>query len=958
MKMVTGWLVVLLCAPMASGQTVEGKFDRALALEKTTAHAPDNPIYAVMPLTVECWVKLPAELAENQILLANEIKTSGTHWAILVEKGTGKLCACTVAGKPHEIKSEARIADGRWHYVAMTREEESIKLYVDGNQVLDQKVEKHFFYSDTSPMTFGYNEEVAGQKGAVLDEVRISRGIRKIEGVPAEPFRSDRDTIALWHFDEPGTAKVFRDFSRTNNAVKLAERGAWAGISSNNNRWQAMEFGPFFSATFSLPYPGKNVTPKGVAVRLGQGRDAAVLFDTEMMRPSAAWTGEFIKLTPGREGLASHPTIPGAFAWGTIAGPGWGASAQFADPRPGQMGILPKDQAKYHGLYVHGERVVFSYSIGATKVLESCDLEANGEGRAFVRTLEVGPTGGPLYLRIADLPGAKGVVEMSLEANHPGTARLDKDGNTVAAMLVGLVDGGWEVSDGRIALKLNASAAPRRLKLLLWGGPSGAMGSFSGMYQTSGGPAALEPLTRGGPARYPQKLETRGVLGKGDGPYVVDTLTAPEENPWKSFLRFGGHDFFKNGDMAVCSVSGDVWVVSGVDAKLEKLSWKRYATGLHQPLGLKIVDEKVYVLGRDQITRLHDLNGDGEADYYENFNNDAYVTTNGHAYATNLDTDPEGNFYYTVCGDGTPTGGCLLKVAKDGSKLEVFATGLRNPNGMGVSPSGVVTAADNQGDWVPASRIDIAKRGSFLGYQPMSKMKPPPTHAGRPLCWMPQNVDNSSGGQCWVTSDKWGPFKGKMLHTSYGAASLLLVLEEEVNGQAQGGVYRFSLSFATGIMRGRFSPVDGQLYVSGMRGWQTAGSKSGALQRVRYTGKPVRMPAELNVHKNGVKLTFTCELDPGVAADKDAYTVLVWNYRWTGNYGSRHYSVQDPQKQGYDTLEIKSVKVSEDKRSVFLEIPEIKPVMQMQIGYGIDAADGTIVKGDVFSTIHELQPEK
>ena len=86
------------------------------------------------------------------------------------------------------------------------------------------------------------------------------------------------------------------------------------------------------------------------------------------------------------------------------------------------------------------------------------------------------------------------------------------------------------------------------------------------------------------------KIAKDGELQATDGPYAVDTLTAPDDNPWHSFLRFGGHDFFKNGDCAVCSVSGDVWVVSGIDDKLENLKWRRFATGLFQPLGLKTLE--------------------------------------------------------------------------------------------------------------------------------------------------------------------------------------------------------------------------------------------------------------------------------------------------------------------------------------------------------------------------------
>ena len=77
-----------------------------------------------------------------------------------------------------------------------------------------------------------------------------------------------------------------------------------------------------------------------------------------------------------------------------------------------------------------------------------------------------------------------------------------------------------------------------------------------------------------------------------------------------------------------------------------KVTWKRFATGLHEPLGLKIVNEKIYTVGDNQITRFHDFNGDGEADFLENFNNDWENTEGFHAFCFDLHTDPEGNFYF------------------------------------------------------------------------------------------------------------------------------------------------------------------------------------------------------------------------------------------------------------------------------------------------------------------------
>src|SRR5439155_4719509 len=128
------------------------------------------------------------------------------------------------------------------------------------------------------------------------------------------------------------------------------------------------------------------------------------------------------------------------------------------------------------------------------------------------------------------------------------------------------------------------------------------------------------------------------------------------------------------GRLAVCTLNGDVWVVSGIDESLKELKWKRFATGLYEPLGLKVVKNQVYVLARDQITRLHDLNDDGEADFYENFNNDAPCSANYHGFAMDLAADSAGNFYYTRAGQRMhprlPYHGALLRVSKDGSKLE------------------------------------------------------------------------------------------------------------------------------------------------------------------------------------------------------------------------------------------------------------------------------------------------
>ncbi|HAW31665.1 MAG TPA: hypothetical protein DCY03_26750, partial [Planctomycetaceae bacterium] len=154
-----------------------------------------------------------------------------------------------------------------------------------------------------------------------------------------------------------------------------------------------------------------------------------------------------------------------------------------------------------------------------------------------------------------------------------------------------------------------------------------------------------------------------------------------------------------------------------------------------------------------------------------------------------------------------------------------------------------------------------------------------------PLCWIPRLQDNSSGGQVWVTSPDWGPLEGQLLHLSYGQSKLLLTLREVIAGQSQGGTLTLPLEFESGIMRGRFRPEDGQLYVSGLRGWVTNAVRDGCLQRVRYTGKPVHLPVAVKTMQNGIALTFTNPLDRQTAENPDNYAIEQWNYLWSQNYG-------------------------------------------------------------------------
>ena len=711
-------------------------------------------------------------------------------------------------------------------------------------------------------------------------------------------------------------------------------------------RFSKSELGGVFTGTIDMRGDAKvshRTIYKAVAVRLGKGGKAGtVLFDTEMMRMACAIPDRPVMFNTYRDGLggAGH-WVGSPYLFTAQSGPAWAdEGGNFEDLREGKKaGPLPRSWAHYRGLYRHGDRVVFSYRINGIDILDMPWIEEPGNLKIFTRTLEIEPSDSMLVLKVCQARGDTETPTVVLPHGKPDPSfALAKEG-----------------AEWHLGIRPRKSTV--RIKLLMASAVEGQAPKLLATTPAITPAEDLSQLVKGGPSRHPAPLLTSGTVSTDTGPYVVDTITPPFDNPEKILFRFGGHDFFSNGDIAVCSIDGDVWRVSGIDSKLDKISWRRLATGLFQPLGLKVVNDKVYVLGRDQITRLHDLNGNGEADFYECFNNGCRIGKHVHEYATGLETDPEGNFYY-VKGHGANNehAGTLLKVSADGSEISVVATGFRWPNGSGAGPNGELTVADQQGTWVPSSRVDLVKKGGFYGFMNAHHRKEAPTSYDGPLCWIPHKVDNSCGGQTWNTSDKWGPFKGHMIHCSYGKCTLFLVMQENVGGVDQAGVFQFPFKFQSGGMRARFNPHDGQLYVSGLKGWQTSGAKDGCLQRVRYTGAEVKMPRSLNIHENGIRVGFTQRLDKELAEDLDSWQIEQWNYQWTGKYGSKEYKVSEPSTMGHDKVEVRSARLLAGGTEVFLEIPNLAPVMQMKIDFDLETENGDEIIGALHNTIHALGP--
>ncbi|MCM8526248.1 MAG: malectin domain-containing carbohydrate-binding protein, partial [Lentisphaeraceae bacterium] len=734
-----------------------------------------------------------------------------------------------------------------------------------------------------------------------------------------------------------------------------------------------------------------------------------IIFDTELLRYSAAWINGFVKLkgTAYDATHGTHPEIQGDQIWGSGYVPGWIPEGKNAvDPRKDHLGHLSKDWAHYKGFYRHEEGNVIKYTVAGSEVLDKIELlkvPAKVAGQAYVRTVQAENLSAASDMLILEVPGE------NVKFTKTGTYFKSEQGFLIS--LKGLKADSLKAVSRKIgdesftSVFVNVPKGKNHFSVAVFKTDADSEATFENTFAGFNTPN-LNSFTKGGALRWEGKITVAGVKGKDEGPFTVDEIVMPENNPWRSWMRPGAFDFTADGkSMYMSTWSGDVWRADNLD-DISKLTWKRYAAGLFHPLGLKIVDGKIYVQCRDGISILHDLNKDGEADFYENFNNDVVITENFHEFSFELHRDKEGNFYFVkgapVVAGGEGFGemqvhhGKLFKVSPDGSKLEVIASGFRAPNGMGMSPDGQLTTSDNEGNWVAATPVNWIEKGGFYGVQPTYAGDKAPEKRSSIVCWIPHKVDNSAGGQVWIPKGEWGPYGGEMFHISYGQAKLFHVLKETVNGQIQGGVVDLKPTggFEAGIMRGRFNTTDKAVYLAGLKGWQTKGIKDGGVYRVRYTGQKKCRPVGLSVGKNGIKVTFTEPVKPESALDAGNYDVSQWVYEISDKYGSKHYKVPKgrdwalqsdwsplPKEEldkfaklkfkdeaakkaaltqlydkyvGEDQVKISSISLSDDKKTVFLEIPDIAPVMQMKVSFDIESEGGSKVKNDIYQTIHKL----
>jgi mono/diheme cytochrome c family protein len=637
-----------------------------------------------------------------------------------------------------------------------------------------------------------------------------------------------------------------------------------------------------------------NLVPRGLVLPLGEQHYAC--FDIDLLRVAVLWRAESAEVPFDFAGMAvySYPDLRRKVMAGQkdlprpigkrliesprIPGISIG-QARLSDPRPLAQGAddagrgrLPN--GRFLGIDL-SQGVALDYRIGDTVVRERIGADASGIWRHWT----IAAHSQPLAILLGKLANS---------ATLTGPGELRKLGELSIAHL-----------------------PPADVQTTL---------AFRG-----GTPSVSSPAKT--PVRWPQIIDGNVAKSAEFPHFAVDYLSLPHA---ERGVRPSGIAFFPDGRAAVVTFDGDIWI--GSDLHGDSARWRRFASGLHEPLSIGIREGEIFVFDRSGLWRIDDRDGDGEADYHSLFCADLLQSAETREMAKSMIVQNDGSF--VVCKPGQtgssshPQSGAILRISPDGGQVRQLAYGFRQPM-LGYDPAtGDITVSDQQGNYVPATPVHLLRPGvrSYHGHLPgHAKAESYPAAITPPPIWIQHRACASSSAIVSLRTSQMGPLADRHLVLSFTPPTLVDVFHD---GE-QGGANSLDLTLDLAPLNGAVNPQDGLFYVVGFVIWGSVAKDTTGLARVRPIGdRPWALPSKARAARRGILLSYDTPQN-AKAAD---FVVKRWNYRRSKAYGSAHYRLDG--KKGEDPLPISSIKLSTDRKQIFLGIPDMVEAMQILVKRG------------------------
>lgn len=446
-----------------------------------------------------------------------------------------------------------------------------------------------------------------------------------------------------------------------------------------------------------------------------------------------------------------------------------------------------------------------------------------------------------------------------------------------------------------------------------------------------------------------------------DAYYRLETIATPEGVAFE----VSGMARLPDGRMAVAIRKGEIWIISNA-ADAKDLQFERFASGLHEPMGLAWRDGSLFCAQRGELTRISDRDGNGVADEYLAFASGWGATGAYHEYDYGPVFDADGAAWLTLNSSmgkaidarDRAWRGWSLKVSPDGQWRPVSG-GLRSPSGLGVNLQGDVFTTDQQGNWVPTCSLIHLRQGVFHGHADslvdtsreastfrLSDVDLPQERTvieaaeeigplELPAVWFPYRKTGMSatGILCDTTEGRFGPFAGQLFVGEFTQSMITRVYLEKVNGAYQGAVFRFREGLQCGALRMEWGSAGTMWIGETNRGWNSLGSRRFGLQRLVPTGETPFEIRSMSATPDGFSLEFTESLAAESVAPNGSLTIQSYTYPYHRAYGGDEIHREN--------LKISDWRLSADGRELRLNVEGLRRGFVHELNAaGLRASDG------------------
>lgn len=436
--------------------------------------------------------------------------------------------------------------------------------------------------------------------------------------------------------------------------------------------------------------------------------------------------------------------------------------------------------------------------------------------------------------------------------------------------------------------------------------------------------------------------------------YRIEHIGLPLENPWRRNVRLADLDFFADGRAAAVTFDGDIWLIDGLSGDLKNVRWRRFASGLHEPLSLVVKENQIYVFDRNGIWRVLDTDGNGEADRYEMFCNRFTQTAETREFASSMKLLPDGGFVIGKPGQSGSTlgkdSGKILRISADGKVVTTLATGFRQPF-LGINPrTGLITASDQQGHYIPSTPLQIIRDNQYYGFRAtfLPKEKTAPVVA-EPLVWIPHSINASGACQVWLGDHGMGPLNNTLIDLGYYRSEIFNVVW---NGGPNAAVVSFTRDLRFAPLSAKVHPMDGNLFVIGFQLWGADAPDISGLARISFLNQESAIPQEILPMREGVLLRFNTTVAESSVRPEN-FSAERWNYLRSIEYGSPHFKLDGT--KGQEAMVASSAYVSKDRLGIFVGFPDMRPVMQMRLGWSLKGESGLAMNQNAYLTPRGLE---